>query len=71
LSAEAAPPNLVGGVLAIQNSVGFAMTIASIALATSVFARLGLSVAWLLLPGPLLGLLAFYPLLKTEQGSHS
>ena len=69
LSADAAPPNLVGGVLAIQNSVGFAITIASIALATSVFSRLGLSVAWLLLPGPVLGLLAFYPLLKKEQTS--
>jgi MFS family permease len=67
LSAEAAPQNLVGGVLAIQNSVGFAITIASIAVATSVFSRLGLSVAWLLLPGPVLGLIAFYPLLKKEQ----
>ncbi len=61
LSAEAAPSNQVGAVLAIQNSVGFAITIASIAVATSLYARLGLSVAWILLPGPVLGLIGFYP----------
>jgi MFS family permease len=62
LSAKAAPASMVGGVLAIQNSVGFAITIASIAVATSLFPRLGLSIAWVLLPGPVLGLIGFYPL---------
>jgi len=67
LSAEAAPPNLVGGVLAIQNSVGFAITIVSIAVATSLFSQLGLSVAWILLPGPVVGLMGFYPLIRKQQ----
>jgi len=67
LSAQAAPSDLIGSVLAIQISVGFAITIASIALATSLFGRLGLSVAWVLLPGPILGLIGFYPMWRTDQ----
>jgi hypothetical protein len=67
LSAQAAPLDLVGSVLAIQVSVGFAITIASIALATSLFAHLGLSVAWVLLPGPILGLIGFYPMWQTQR----
>lgn len=71
LSAKAAPPNLVGGVLAIQNSVGFAITIVSIAVATSLFSRLQLNVAWVLLPGPVLGLIGFYPLIEEARRKHS
>ena len=62
LSAQAAPSDMVGSVLAIQNSVGFAITIASISVATSLFGRMGLSIAWVLLPGPILGLIGFYPM---------
>jgi len=62
LSAAACPPHLMGSALALQNAIGFAITVVSIAAASAVFERRGPSVAWLLLPGPVLGLIGFRPL---------
>jgi hypothetical protein len=68
LSARACPPELVGSGLAIQNSIGFAITLVSIALAASWIDTWGAWIAWLLVPGPLLGLVAIAPLVGRAEG---
>jgi MFS family permease len=60
LAAKACQREAVGSALAIQNSIGFAITVVSIALTTWVFERVGIDALWLLIPGPILGLLGFF-----------
>ena len=62
LSAQACPPQWVGSALAIQNSIGFGISVVSIAAATTLLSRWGLAISWLLVPGPVLGLAGFLPL---------
>lgn len=66
LSGAACPPEAVGSALAIQNAIGFAITTVAIALATAWLSILGPYVAFLLLPGPLLGLIGLAPLLRKQ-----
>jgi len=61
LIARSCPAHLVGAALAIQISIGFAITMLSISITTGLFDRWGANVVWILLPGPILGLIGFYP----------
>jgi MFS family permease len=70
LAAQACPRELVGSALAIQNCIGFAITVVSIAATTALLERIGLDAAWLLVPGPLLGLIGF-ALTSRRTGSAS
>ncbi len=65
LTAVNAPPQAVGSVLTLTNSIGFALSVASIQLFVALLPSvpLGALLPWLAL-GPLLGLLALRPLLR-------
>lgn len=69
MSAQACPRELMGSALAIQNSIGFFITVLGIQLASGWFDTLGEGVAWVLAPGPVLGLIALRPLIRGAPGS--
>lgn len=71
LAAISCPREQVGSALALMNSIGFLMTVFSIALTTSLYAWLGPYTSWLLLPGALLGLLTLRPLLRHDPTHHT
>ncbi len=68
LTARNAPPQAVGSVLTLTNSIGFAISIVSILLFVSLAdtVALGTLLPWLAI-GPALGLWALRPLLKAER----
>lgn len=70
LNAANAPREYVGSALTIVNSLGFLITVISIQLASSLLPLIGAQyIFWLLIPGPILGLLAMRPLLGDRSAS--
>lgn len=67
IASRSCPRQSVGSALAMQNCVGFAITVVSITAVTMLFDRIGIAVAWVLLPGPLLGVMGLRPLLVGRQ----
>ncbi|MAQ81331.1 MAG: hypothetical protein CML71_05700 [Rhodobacterales bacterium] len=63
ISAQAAPKDLVGTALVTQNCIGFSISIISIFISTYLFPLIGERIAWILLPGPVIGLIYFYRLI--------
>ena len=66
LSAKACPPEIVGSALTLQNAIGFAITMVSIQIGTTLVESFGTYTAWLLLPGPLFGLWGLAPLWRAR-----
>ena len=68
LNARYAPAHLVGSALTIVNCIGFAITIVSVQLLNTVLGAIGAQYAFLLLiPGPVLGLMALARLARRER----
>ena len=69
LSAQYAPPQLLGSALVAQNGLGFLITVASILVLSRAVPAWGSTAMWILVPGPLLGLWALRPLLGRSSPS--
>ncbi|GAB5378238.1 MAG: MFS transporter [Acuticoccus sp.] len=68
LSATACPRALIGAALAIQNAIGFSISMVSISGATLLYDRVGPLAVWLLVPGPIAGLVGYA---IARRGGHS
>ena len=70
LNAAHAPREYVGSALTVVNSIGFLITIPSIQLADLLLTRVDPGyLFWMLVPGPILGLWTFRPLLRANEGN--
>ena len=59
ISSTVCPKDLVGTALTLQNCVGFSISMITIYVTTFLYDSIGNYIAWILLPGPVLGLVFF------------
>ena len=59
ISSSVCPKDLVGTALTLQNCVGFSISMITIYFTTFFYDSIGNYIAWILLPGPVLGLVFF------------
>lgn len=64
MAAAAAPSESVGSSLAVMNSVGFLLTVFAIELTAGFWQQMEAGVTWILVAGPVLGLVAMRPLFR-------
>jgi hypothetical protein len=64
LAAQACPKEYVGSALALMNSIGFFMTAVSISLVTYLYPIIQSWVAWIMLLGPVIGLVSLVRLIR-------
>jgi hypothetical protein len=67
LASQACPKERIGSALALMNSIGFGISIVAIQIAAGMWDTWLERVAWLLLPGPVLGLLAMRRLWRNRS----
>ena len=67
ISAKACPPEMVGTALTIQNAIGFGITMVSIQLCTVLIPYFNHYISWVLLPGPILGLILLNQVKRSRQ----
>ena len=66
LASHACPKDRIGSALALMNSIGFAITIVAIQVVTGSWETLGERIAWVLLPGPVMGMIAMHRLWRQD-----
>lgn len=66
LAARACPPERIGGALALMNCIGFGLTIFAIEIVSTLWETWQMAVAWILLPGPIIGLYAMRHMWRSD-----